>query len=230
MAIPRTDGQLMVWYKNFAERLPTHATALGLTQAEVAAVQADNAMLSYLVGDLVRAYETALQVQAAYKNLIKDGPVGAQGGGLPPGPTLPAAPAVVAPGIVPRLRQTVARIKAAPAYTEAIGADLGIADSAPPPAVPDSSAKPAAKASVLASGQVQVEFSKGRFDGVLIEGRRVGEAEWRGLGTDNYSPFVDARPLQQAGVPEVREYRLRYVLRDEPVGEWSDIISAIAGP
>lgn len=44
------------------------------------------------------------------------------------------------------------------------------------------------------------------------------------------SPFVDTRPPLEAGKAEVREYRLRYLRRDEPVGEWSDIITATTRP
>jgi len=65
---------------------------------------------------------------------------------------------------------------------------------------------------------------------VLIESRRTGETGWTSLGIDSYSPYIDTRPLLEEGKPEVREYRLRYVLRDEPVSDWSDIISATARP
>jgi hypothetical protein len=50
------------------------------------------------------------------------------------------------------------------------------------------------------------------------------------LTTGNYSPYLDARPPATAGQPEIREYRLRHILRDEEVGEWSDIISATTTP
>jgi hypothetical protein len=231
MAIPRSDNELMLWYRNFAARLAAHATALGLTQAEVDAVQADDAMFSYLVGDLCPTYEAARQTRNAYKNRIKEGPIGATAGSFPAAPTMSAPPAAVPPGIVPRLRQLVARIKAAPAYTEAIGLDLGIVgpDTGTSDA-PDMTARPTAKAHPIAANNVEVDFSKGRFDGVLIESRRTGEADWTRLGIDNYSPYIDSRPLLEAGKPEVREYRLRYVLRDEPVSDWSDIISATARP
>jgi hypothetical protein len=231
MAIPRTDNELMLWYRNFAPRFAAHATALGFSQADVDAVQADAAMLSYLVGDLLPAYTSALQARTSYKNLIKDGPVGSPGGTMPPAPTLAAAPASVAPGIVPRLRQLVARIKVAPGYTDSIGLDLGIGGpDTGSPSAPASSAKPAPKATALDGSRVRIEFGKGGFDGVRIEARRAGETGWQSLGTDNYSPYTDERPPLEAGKPEVREYRLRYIQRDESVGEWSDIITATTRP
>jgi hypothetical protein len=221
----------MIWYRNFTARFAAHATALGFSQADVAAVQADDAMLSYLVGDLLPTYTSALQARTAYKNRIKDGPLGSPGGSLPPAPPSAAAPAAVAPGVVPRLRQLVARIKAAPGYTEAIGFDLGIVGTdAGGSNAPTLSAKPTVKAHAIANSQVRIDFSKEKFDGVLIESRRAGETGWTSLGTDNFSPFLDTRPLLEAGKPEVREYRLRYLQRDEPVGDWTDIITATARP
>ena len=41
---------------------------------------------------------------------------------------------------------------------------------------------------------------------------------------------MDTRPPLTAGRAEVREYRLRYLDRDEPVGDYSDIISASTTP
>ncbi|MBD0370055.1 MAG: hypothetical protein ICV60_04420 [Pyrinomonadaceae bacterium] len=118
----------------------------------------------------------------------------------------------------------------APGYTESIGNDLGItgADS-DGPSLPEND-KPEAKAIALPNSQVRIEFVKRNFDGVLIESRRTGEMEWAQLGTDNYSPYLDSRPPRTQGQPEVREYRLRYLSRDEAVGQWSDIISVTTTP
>src|SRR5947209_10227029 len=233
MSIPRTDNELMVWLNNFSASFSTQATALGFTAADVNSVRADAAMLNYLVGDVLPTYQSALQSRTAYKALIKDGPVGSPGGALPAAPSTAAAPAVVPPGIVPRLRQLIARIKAAPGYNDSIGLALGITDAESVNSVRGAmtvDAKPKAKATALAAGQVRIEFSKGGFDGVQVESRRAGEQGWQPLGTDNYSPFVDARPPVEAGKPEVREYRLRYIQLDEAVGDWSDIITATTRP
>lgn len=231
MPIPRTDNELMVWLNNFASSFAAHAEALGFDAAEVAQVRADAAMLSYLVGDLVPTYRAALNTRTAYKGLILNGPAGEVGGDPPPAPSVGAPPAAVAPGILPRLRRLVQRIQVAPRYTEAVGSDLGITGrdsggvSAPADAV-----KPKVKATALAGGGVRVEFNKAGFDGVQVESRRAGEAAWRPLGNDNYSPYVDERPPLEVGRPEVREYRLRFLERDEPVGDWSNIVTVSTTP
>lgn len=231
MPIPRTDNELMVWLRNFSASFATHAASLGFTEADVNSVRADAAMLNYLIGDLVPTYKSALQARTAYKSLIMSGPVGSPGGGLPPAPVVEAPPTAVPPGVVPRLRQLVQRIQLAPGYTEAVGLALGIVGpEARGAATLDSAARPTVKAFALSGSQVRIEFNKAGFDGVAIESRRAGEGDWRPLGVDNYSPYLDTRPPVEAGKPEVREYRLRFVSRDEPAGEWSDIVSVSTMP
>lgn len=231
MAIPRTDNELMVWLNNFAAAFAARAAALGFNEAEGAQVRADAAMLSYLVGDLVPAYKAALNTRTAYKALVMNGPAGETGGDPPAAPALASPPPTVPPGIVPRLRRLVQRIQVAPAYTEAVGSELGITGAeAGGPSGPASSAKPKVTAAALAGGRVRVEFNKAGFDGVQVEGRRAGETAWQPLGTDSFSPYTDERPPLEAGRPEVREYRLRFVERDEPVGDWSDIVPVTTTP
>lgn len=230
MSFPRTEAEQAIWLKNFAQAFPTHATALGFTAADVSAVQADAAMFDYLITELLPAYQGALQARTSYKNLMKDGPIGATGGDPPKAPSTGEAPATVGPGIVPRLRGLIQRIKAAPNYTEAIGQALdivGVLKNAPGD---DATAKPKVKGTALAGGQVRIEYNKGKFGGVIVEGRRQGETQWTALGQDLYSPFIDTRPPVQPNTPEVREYRVRYLLRDEAVGEWSDIVSVTTTP
>lgn len=228
MGIPRTEPELVGWLNNFAAKLPPYTSLLSIDISTMELVVQDAAMLRYLVNELLPSYQTALQTRTAYKNALKDGPLGAVPPPKPPQITEPEHPDVIAPGIMPRLRQLVARIKASPNYTESIGRDLGIIDEAP--AAPVGPIKPTAKAVPLPGGGVRIEFSKAGFDGVLIEGSRGGEAGFSRLATDNYSPYLDARPPLEAGKPEVRQYRLRYLQRDEPVGDWSDILSATTTP
>ncbi|MDX6694047.1 MAG: hypothetical protein QOF02_1650 [Blastocatellia bacterium] len=230
MSYPKADAELVIWYKNFSQKFATHAPTLGFTAADVSAVQADAAMLDYLIGDLLPTYQSALQARTAYKNVIKDGPIGVAGGNPPGAPVTGAAPATVEPGIVPRLRRLIQRIKSAPNYTQAVGEDLDLIGPEKNAPGDDITAKPVPKAFALPGSHVQIEFNKGGFDGVSIEGRREGETAWTPLGIDLYSPFIDTRPPAQNGMPEVREYRLRYLLRDEATGQWSDIVSVTTMP
>jgi hypothetical protein len=231
MAIPRSDNELMVWLNNFSTAFASHAAALGFTEAEVNSVNADAAMVSYLVGESLPTYKSAFQVRSTYKNLIVSGPLGRPGGPPPSAPAVAAAPATVPPGILPRLRNLAQRIQLAPGYNETIGLALGITGAeGGGNSAPDSSPKPSLKARSNGPGTVQVDFSKEKFDGVFIESRRAGEDGWRSLGVDNYSPYIDDRPPLEAGKPEMREYRARYIMRDQATGEWSDIVTVTFVP
>lgn len=230
MAFPRSDTELALWLKSFAPTFSTHAATLGFTAAEVTAVENDAAMIDYLVNDLLPASRGLVQSRTAYKDLIKNGPIGATGGEVPAAPPPKTLPATVAPGIVPRLQQLVKRIKAAPNYTEAIGQSLDIIDGAGNAPDDEANAKPSPKATAMPNSEVRIDFNKKGFDGVLIEGRRQGEIEWTKLGVDNFSPYTDSRPPLEPGKAEVREYRVRYLRRDEAVGLWSDIISVSTTP
>lgn len=230
MAIPRTDTELALWLTNFSNSFAAHAAALGFTEADVNSVRADAAMVNYLLGDLLPTYKTALQARTSYKNLVMAGPIGMAGGSLPPPPATGPAPTAVPPGIVPRLRNLVQRIQLAPGYNEVIGFDLGITGPERSPAAPDATARPTLRARSNGPGTVQVDFTKEKFDGVAVESRRAGEDEWQSLGVDSYSPYIDDRPPREAGKPEVRQYRARYILRDHATGDWSDIVTATFVP
>lgn len=231
MAIPRTDTELALWLTSFSTTFAMHATALGFTAADVSAVSADAAMLNYVVGELLPTYKSAFQARTAFKNRMMSGPVTAAAAPLPPLPATGTAPAAVPPGILPRLRNLVQRIQLSPGYTAEIGLDLGITEpgggGSPSP---DSPPKPSVKARSTGPGTVQIDFSKERFDGVLVESLREGDDGWQPLGLDSYSPYIDDRPPKVAGKPETRQYRVRYMLRDQPTGEWSDIVTTTFVP
>lgn len=79
----------------------------------------------------------------AFKNLEFYGPLGEPIPQVPSSPP-PFALSARAPGIIPRTRDMAARIKAHPAYTQQMGADLGIigAEASPPAQIkPTGSAK-----------------------------------------------------------------------------------------
>jgi hypothetical protein len=231
MKLPRTDTELALWLNNFSTSFAAYATALGFNEADVNSVRADAAMLNYILGDLLPTYKSALQSRTSFKNLLVSGPAGGAGVALPLPPATGTAPAIVPAGIVPRLRNLVQRIELSPGYTEEIGLDLGISE--PEGGGPSASAsppKPSVKARSNGPGTVQVDFSKEKFDGVLVESMREGDEGWQSLGLDSYSPYIDDRPPKVAGKPETRQYRVRYMLRDQPAGEWSDIVTTTFVP
>lgn len=220
--LPKSEMETLTWMTNFAAKLTVHAPTVSVTAAELAAVQADVAFLAYLQRDLLPLYRAKAQEVTAYKDLIRNGPLGSPAGTLPAAPSPPKVPAAVLPGVMPRLTSLVQRIKNAPGFNLAIGADLGIL-AATPRAVVGDDAKPVFTATVLPGSQVRLDWVKGKLDGVRVESKRGAEPDWSHLDDDRFSPYIDTRPPLQAGQSETRAYRLRYLKKDALVGSFSDV-------
>ncbi len=224
--LPKADSELLVWFNSFQLKFATYGPTLGFTAADITKVSDDYNMLAYLVSSS-ELKRNESQARTSYKNVVRDGPAGVLQPTPPSAPTLDPPEIVVAPGIIPRLRALVQRLKTHPAYTESIGADLGVIGVATLPTI---AAKPNATATAEPGSGVRIDWVKGGFDGVLVESQRGVETAWTLLGTDLKSPYTDTRAALQPGVPEVRRYRLRYVKDDQPTGENSDTMTVTTTP
>lgn len=225
--LPNADNDLLVWFNSFQLKFAHYGPTLGFTAADVTGVADDYNMLAYVVqaSELIR---NESQARTSYKNVVRDGPLGTVQPTPPSVPTLTPPTTIVPPGITPRLRALVQRLKTQPGYTDSIGSDLGIiATAAAPSTTP---AKPTATTSAEPGSTVRIDWVKGGFDGVLVESQRGDEAVWTPLGTDLQSPYNDTRAPLHPGAPEVRRYRLRYVKGDAPTGDYSDTMTVTTSP
>jgi hypothetical protein len=222
--IPSRESDFAVFYANLAVKLPGYAVPLTLLAADVTRVTNAAPWVANIFPAVEQARNEAKEY-TAYKQMVlfgdNNGTLQPVPGAMPP-PTL----SPILNGLVDFLRGLIAAIKTRPAYTPAIGADLGIvATPTPPPAVP----KPTGSVESLGNYEARVKFKKAGFSGVEVWCQRAGETVWVRIATDSYSPYVDNRPPLVAGAPEERRYRLRYLDKDEPVGEFSDVFSCVVG-
>jgi len=223
--IPNSDAALLPWLQNFCLKFPVQGAALGFTAAEIATVTADCNMLTYLMQTYVPAVRNDGNEAVRYKELIKNGPIGTPGGGLPAASVLPAAPPIVTPGALVRLRTVVQILKRKPAYQEAMGTDLGVivADSE------DNNAPPRVATTAVQAGNVVLAWTKQGWTGVKVQGRAQGATTWTDLGIDMFSPWADTRPLAAPNTPEVREYRMCHLDGETPLMNWSDVVVVTVG-
>ena len=230
--MPTRESEQVDMIGTMAVKIDSYKTLVGITDDEAAQLKADAAFLSWLF-KTIDVLRPALEHYTAFKNEVLNGTKGgAPGLPAPTPPVLSAPPPAVPPGAVPRVRALMLRIKNAPKYTEAIGKDLGIIPPVvvQPNATTAVTAKPKFTATVLPGYHVRLDWIKGKYSGVAIQCKRTGDANFIDIGRDNYSPFDDERPPVTAGTVEVREYRMRYLLKDALVGEWSDVVVVTAIP
>jgi hypothetical protein len=219
--LPRKQNQRLVWFQNFASKLGGYVGVAGVTPADVASTLADLAAYQWLVLTS-SALRTDLKSLNSYKRLLTLGKRASTGGTYPAAPVLPPPPAVqVLPGIFARLGMLVERMKNTDGYNAAMGENLGIE----PPERSDDFGTPRLKVEALADGTVRLKYFKGRANGVVIERQRGDETGWAEIARDLFPPFIDRDPPLEPGRPEVRRYRIRYLKRDEPVGDRSAEVS-----
>jgi len=76
-------------------------------------------------------------------------------------------------------------------------------------------------------GEVHLDFVRRGMDGVDAEYSFTGNDGWTKGDFDNRSPYEDKRPLRTPGTPEMRYYRFRFRYKGEPVGQYSEVVSAL---
>ena len=200
--LPARDNDFLVWHDQFKAGLTAQAATFGLTEADTAAVASDNA-------DLRAKIAAANAAAAATQRATRDKTAARQASEQ-------------------RVRALTRRLKAHPAYTPALGAQLGI--EGPEDTTDLGTAKPNLTAVDQTGGVVELAFSKSKSDGVNLYSQRDGEAGFVFLARDTSSPYVDNRPLLAAGKPEVRRYKTIYVLNDQEIGQFSDEVTVTCRP
>ena len=225
--LPLREADRLVWLQNFALKLNVYVGTAGIVAGDVTLVNGYRDMYQWIINrtDQIR---TVSQDLTEWKRLLAEGPIGTPIGAAPIAPVYPAVPYLVTPvaGIFPLIIQLAERIRNTAGFTTAIGEDLGIV----PPGGGSVLGDPVLELVALPDSEVRVKWVKSTADGLLVEGQRAGETTWTVLGTDNNSPYLDARDPLTAGQPEVRRYRGRYVVNDEPVGNYSAVASVTTVP
>lgn len=221
--VKRDDLGFVSQLQNFKEKLPNYQATLGLSAATLTAVDNDAGFLAFAV----TAIETSKSYSQGWTDLKNDARTGK--GTTPiaifPSPVdVTTPPTAVEPGIEERFRALVRQIKANPAYTNAIGEDLGIVA----PEDTSISLQPVLTVK-LDAGHPVIGFKKSKSDGIRLYSKRTGEDSFSFLAVDMHSPYVDNRPNLNPGTAEKREYYAYFFKNDEEYGEQSAVVSISVG-
>lgn len=195
--LPHTDADFVIWLENFSNKIGSHSASLGITPAEVTQFQTDATDASKKLTELLNT-KTTLQSITQSKNALF--------------------------GIIEkRVRDKAVILKRNPNYNVSIGEDLGVVPAATGlgKSISIDTQKPTFITLVLPD-MVRLDWVKGEFDGVVIQSKRAAETAFTFLDKDTRSPYEDTRKNLTPDVHEPRFYRMRYLLKDQEVGQWSD--------
>lgn len=221
--LAKDDPGKVTWLKILSSKTPTYAVVLDITPAEQTSLNDDSAMFEYIVNNMHPAYKTKVQDITAFKNIMRDGPLGTPTPPIPVAPTLPAAPTVVNSGIIPRVTKFVQRLKNHPSYTENIGEDLGIVGAEM--TFEPSSLKPELKGD-LDANRPKIIWKKGPFaDSIDLYVDRQLDDNYEYLTNDSEPDYIDTYPIPQDAASAVYRYKGIFRIDDEQVGQYSDPIT-----
>jgi hypothetical protein len=216
--VKTSDLEFVVQLNNFSSKLPAYVTVLGLPATTVVAAANDAAYFGFAVTAIDTA-DTYKQGWTEIKKSARKGKGTSPISGFPSAVNVTTPPTAVVPGIEDRFRALAQNIKTNPAYTKAIGEDLGIV-------APEDSTEliaPTLKVK-LDGGLAVISFNKAKSSGIRLYCKRGTEAGFTFLAVDTKSPYTDSRPNQNPGSPEKREYYAFYQVDDKQVGNQSAVV------
>jgi len=224
--LPRTEAKRIIWLNNFADKIGNHATTFGISEAEVILIGKMAALYAYII-QLIASSKAFTKSLTRFKNTLSIAPHGTTLGSIPVS-TPDTAPEFTPPGIFTYIHGIVQRIKGNTAnYTPGIGNELGIIGEETIFVADDYVANGSAVSKI---GHVAIEFDKGHVDGMVIYSLPLGSSDvslMEKIGTANYSPFHDTRPLMEPGKPENRYYQTHAIIHDAEIGHPSEPFSVV---
>lgn len=212
--VQRSDTEFSIQLSNFSNELATLGASLGISAEQIAAAEEDAAAFAFAVA----AQESIKEYAKSFTRFKEDLRAGKRASTqAAPTLALPAAPSAVLVGVEQRFRDLAARIRTAPNYTEAIGAQLGIV--APQASrTPEADAQPAILGLVTSGGKVILRWKKGPYDGIYVY-RKIDGGAYEHVGVDTKPDWEDRRPLPDA--TQVWTYKIIYFLKDKEIGRFS---------
>jgi hypothetical protein len=214
------DEKFAIQIGNFGSKIGGYQVLFGLTANEVTGAQDDAAYYQWIVSNAEKV-DTYKRNWTSFKTIARKGAANITNNTVPSAPVLDVMPTVVDPSIQFRFTTLVNRIKAHQNYTVGIGQNLGIEFSSSQKLDLDA-AQPTLKV-VLRAGKVNLDWKKGKFDGIIIE--KDSGSGFIMLDKDLRPNFIDISPMPAQAESAIWKYRAMYLYSDEQVGLWSDIVT-----
>ncbi|KAB2965007.1 hypothetical protein [Zoogloea sp.] len=222
--LPTDDSGKASLLESLATQLPVYAELLDIPPADLTELRADAAAFRFNLTVLSLIQNSSKQ-WTAHKNLLRDSDTGGPVPPYPPLVELPGTPPAEVPkGIIPRLTRLVARIKSSRNYTDAVGQALGLVGSIK--SIDPSSWKPELTAT-LEANHPHIGWTKGDADSLEIIVDRSDDKGFVPLTITTSTRYADTSPIPTHAA--LWHYKGIYRLKDEQVGQWSNVQSIAVG-
>jgi len=198
--IPPQQGLYILWHDSL--KTAVTATVPGVKAGDITALTADNAEMHTNQAAIIPADDASIAAHNALNTSIAKSRK--------------------------QVRAMIKNIKNDAAYTEQLGETLHIEGAEDTTDMTQQ--QPLLVATAKSNGVVEVGFNKMLAEGVHIQSMRDGDAGFAFLASETHTPYVDNRPLQQAGKPETRHYKGVFFMNKAEVGNPSDAVTATAQP
>lgn len=203
--------------RNFVKKLKDDVDRLDISPREMAQVEADLKCLDFACM-AKRQYVTRARAITDFCDKLHDGDEVLT---YPEPIVLPEVPPIVPAGVAHRFRKLVKRIKSHPAYTEALGMDLGIVG--PERTMDFDNLKPRLRVRIT-DGRPVLRWSKKGMHSAEIQVNR-GHGTYEHLAVCNTPRYEDRATMPEPGSGTIWQYKMIYRWNDLPVGKWSDVVS-----
>ena len=223
---PASLALFIPWFDIFTTKLTIHGPTCGVPAARITQARSEYVWLAFANMDTDNA-EAEWHERVNWRDIYFNGTDAQMLGSYPTNNSISYPVGSPPPaGVLARLRKLVQQIKKSSAYTEAMGAELGILT----PTAAARDPKPT-KVHVEAgeNSHVMIDCPLRGWDAVEIESQR-GTGGWELLAVCLKRKYTDTRPPLNAGLPEVRSYRLRYRDGDQAQEVYSDVVKVTTKP
>ena len=228
--VPKEETKFNLWYQNFNNNLPSVASQVGVSEAELTRVANDSPAWSYLMlrNEIIRAYksEESEVKKAAYLGETKGTPLNL------PSLNVPVKPDGITfnQGIWNFANNLVQVIVKRDECTPEIEALLDIEIKEGDDVSPDELKQVIKQATPLNGGVVRIKCSLMGKKAYGVYSQRGASEAFEHIGNSTEQEFLDERPNLTAGQPEARKYKTICLENNKPVGEYSAIETVITKP
>jgi len=219
-SIPRDDAGKLALLQHLNAKLPFYAPILEVSAEELAQLRACTEWFELIISAQDSAYKYT-DALFACKRVLREGPKSTTIT-LPPPPVIPPLP-VSEPcaDIFGFLSDLITRVKQHKNYIEAIGQVLGI-NALPPVDLAYSTLRPVLTVN-FQGGHPLLSWKSNRADALELEADH-GTGQFRLLTIKMLPGYLDKNPLPPLGSIALWKYRAIYRIRDEQVGQWSEVL------